>query len=302
MSFHPTLAALSKKSSTQWIARQRRDHYVKQRASSAYKSRSAFKLLELDSQLSFLDHDDVNVVVDLGAAPGGWSQVVSQRLGYGSEEDSEPLPSTLPRVRSKRRPAESSRPGSDYDPLNIDRMEEEIARSESKGRGTVVAVDLLPMNPIPGVRSLQKDFLDPKTDAAITDLLHSSIPGLRQRKMGKALVDVVLSDMAPNISGNALHDSEESYRLCLAVQAFAARHLRTEEQIGRRYGGVLVLKHFSFDAMNAFRKEKLEPHFSNVQYIKPPASRSESSESYFVCRGWNPVREVPMYGILPERH
>ncbi len=62
------------------------------------------------------------------------------------------------------------------------------------------------------------------------------------------------------------------------------------------------LKHFSFDAMNVFRKEKLEPHFSNVQYIKPPASRSESSESYFVCRGWNPVREVPMYGILPESH
>ncbi|KAK0200458.1 ribosomal RNA large subunit methyltransferase J [Desarmillaria ectypa] len=302
MSFRPTFAALSKKSSTQWIARQRRDHYVKQRASSSYKSRSAFKLLELDSQLNFLDHDDVNVVVDLGAAPGGWSQVVSQRLGYGSDENSEPLPSTLPRERPKRRHAESSRPGSDYDPLNIDEMEEELARIESKGRGTIVAVDLLPMNPIPGVRSLQKDFLDPKTDAAITHLLHSSIPGLRKRKMGKALVDVVLSDMAPNISGNALHDSEESYQLCLAVQAFAARHLRTEEQIGRRYGGVLVLKHFSFDAMNEFRKEKLEPHFSNVQYIKPPASRSESSESYFVCRGWNPVREVPMYGILPESY
>ncbi|KAK0444983.1 FtsJ-like methyltransferase-domain-containing protein [Desarmillaria tabescens] len=185
---------------TQRTARQRRDCYVKQREFSA--SHLAFKLLELDIQLNFLDHEDVNVVVDLGAAPGGWSQVISWRA-FGV------------RVRGGQRAItvhpspESSRPGSDYDPLNIDRMEEEIARSESKGRGAIVAVDLLPMNPIPGVRSLQKDFLDPKTDVAITDLLHSSIPGLRQWKMGKALVDVVLSDMAPNISGNALHDSEK---------------------------------------------------------------------------------------------
>ncbi|KAG7442106.1 23S ribosomal RNA methyltransferase, partial [Guyanagaster necrorhizus] len=285
MSFRPTLAALSKKSSTQWIARQRRDHYVKQRASSSYRSRSAFKLLELNGLLHFLDHDDVKVVLDLGAAPGGWSQVVSQRLGYGSDEDTEPLPSTLPRVRPKRT-HESSRPGSEYDPLNIDNMEEEIARSESKGRGTIVAVDLLPMNPIPGVRSLQMDFLETKTDDAIIDLLDSSIPGLRRRKMGEALVDVVLSDMAPDFSGNVLHDTEQSYRICLAVQDFAARHLRTEKQIGRRLGGVLVLKHFSFEAMNEFRKEELEPHFSDVQYIKPPSSRSESPESYFVCRGW----------------
>ncbi|KAK0444978.1 uncharacterized protein EV420DRAFT_1572755, partial [Desarmillaria tabescens] len=69
MSFRPTLAALSKKSSTQWMARQRHDHCVKQQAC---KSRSAFKLLELDSQLNFLDDDDVHIIVDLGAASGGW--------------------------------------------------------------------------------------------------------------------------------------------------------------------------------------------------------------------------------------
>ncbi|SJL06895.1 uncharacterized protein ARMOST_10237 [Armillaria ostoyae] len=80
MSFRPTLAALSKKSSTQGIVCQRHDHDVKHRASSSY--------------------NDVNVVVDLGVAPGGWSQAASQHSGYGSDEDSEPLPSTLPRVRA----------------------------------------------------------------------------------------------------------------------------------------------------------------------------------------------------------
>ncbi|KAK0460151.1 FtsJ-like methyltransferase-domain-containing protein [Desarmillaria tabescens] len=201
MSFPPSLTALSKKSSTQWTAHQRRDCYIKQRAFSA--SHLAFKLLELDIQLNFLDHEDVNVVIDLSVVPGGWSQVISW-WAFGVW------------VRGGQ-------------------MEEEIARSESKGRGAIVAVDLLPMNPIPGIWSLQKDFLDPKTDAAITNLLHSSIPGLRWRKMGKALVDVVLSDMAQISLG----------MICMTLRnhisfVWQCKHLRTEEQIGRWYEGVLV--------------------------------------------------------------
>ncbi|SJL06794.1 uncharacterized protein ARMOST_10136 [Armillaria ostoyae] len=110
MSFRPTLAVLSKESSTQWIACQCHDHDVKQRVSS-YKYRNAFNFLEVDSQLSFLD---------LGVAPpGGWSQAVSQHSG----------------------PADSPCPGSDYDPLIIDNINMKD-RSESRGRGTVVAVDL----------------------------------------------------------------------------------------------------------------------------------------------------------------
>ncbi|PBK60304.1 hypothetical protein ARMSODRAFT_1026701 [Armillaria solidipes] len=130
MSFRPTLAVLSKESSTQWIARQCHDHDVKQRVSS-YKSRNAFNL-EVDSQLNF---------PDLGVAPVGWSEPYRSIRGYGSDEDSKPLPSTLPRVRSKRRPADSPCPGSDYDPLSIDNINMKD-RSESRGRGTVVAVDL----------------------------------------------------------------------------------------------------------------------------------------------------------------
>ncbi|KAK0499329.1 hypothetical protein EDD18DRAFT_1349514 [Armillaria luteobubalina] len=111
-------------------------YYIKQQASSVYKSHSAFKLLRLDKQLSFLNNNDVHIIVDLGAVPGRWSQVVWQHLGHGSTKDSEPLPSTLPQVRSQCRPTESC-PGSDYDPLNIDNMEEELVHSESKGTWTL---------------------------------------------------------------------------------------------------------------------------------------------------------------------
>ncbi len=121
MSLWSTLA-IFKESSTRWIARQCHDHDAKQRVTS-YKSRTTFNLLEVDSQLS---------IPDLGVAPRGWSQVVSQHSGHGSGEDSELLPSTLPRVRSECRPADSPCRGSDYY-LNIDNMED---RSESKGRGT----------------------------------------------------------------------------------------------------------------------------------------------------------------------
>src|SRR6266545_2847298 len=89
MSFRQTLPLLSQKSksSTQWISRQSRDPYVKKRVSdpAAYRTRSAFKLLEINEKMGgFLDHDDVNTVVDLGAAPGGWSQVVAGKFGWGN--------------------------------------------------------------------------------------------------------------------------------------------------------------------------------------------------------------------------
>ncbi|PBK60820.1 hypothetical protein ARMSODRAFT_1090124 [Armillaria solidipes] len=116
MSFRPTLAVLSKESSTQWIARQYHDHDVKQRV-SPYKSRNAFNLLEVDSQLSF---------PDLGVAPGGWSEPYRSIRGTGPMRTASHYRLPFP---------------GDYDPLSIDNINMKD-RSESKGRGTVVAVDL----------------------------------------------------------------------------------------------------------------------------------------------------------------
>ncbi|KIY69898.1 23S ribosomal RNA methyltransferase [Cylindrobasidium torrendii FP15055 ss-10] len=302
--FRPTLTALSKKSSQAWVARQGRDHFVKLRVASQFKSRSAFKLIELDDQLDFLKHPDVNVVVDLGASPGGWSQVVSQRLGYGDgtqlepEEDEHVTRETF-KPRPKKKRIMPSLPGSAYDPLNIDTIEHEIAQRERAGHGFIVAVDLLPIGTIPGVRSVRGDFLQPEVNREIQELIwrrtKRDLPG----PVSEARVDVVLSDMAPNISGHAIRDMELSYDLCMAVLNFAKRNLRAAHEIGRPMGGALVLKNFASNAMAEFRREHLEPYFHTVHSVKPQSSRSESSESYLVCRGWQPADGFrPSFGFL----
>lgn len=242
--FRPTLVAWSKKpSSKAWVARQKNDFFVKQRIASTYKARSAYKLIELDDQLDFLKHDDVKVVVDLGAAPGGWSQVISERLGYGDTipivpEDDEKVTRDTFKPRAGKKRVKPILPGYAYDPLNIDTVEEELASRESQGRGTIIAVDLLAMGPIPGVRSIQGDFLDPDMETRIRELAHD-----KQRRSGpasEAVVDVVLSDMAPNVSGYDARDLELSNQLCLAALAFAKRNLRASNETGRTLGGVLV--------------------------------------------------------------
>ncbi|KIP05051.1 hypothetical protein PHLGIDRAFT_491464 [Phlebiopsis gigantea 11061_1 CR5-6] len=249
MSFFPTAVRCSKKlppSSRNWLARQFKDPVVKQRLShpAHYRSRSAFKLLELETRFKFLRHHDVQVVVDLGAAPGGWSQVVAGKLGW-TVEDVAP---------THRHP----------------------------GRGVVVAVDLLPMFPIPGVKTLQTNFLSPEADEYIEALLPR--PDLSRHW---PTVDVILSDMAANFSGNRTADIESGLQICETVMKFTKRHLRTGREMGRRKGGVLVMKHFAHPLLQKFRKEELEPRFESVMYFKPPSSRDDSSEGYWVCQGWN---------------
>jgi len=251
---------------------------------SAYRSRSAFKLLEIDSQFdNFLLKQDVKSIVDLGAAPGGWSQVVAGKLGwpqgiqklptggldYGKKSDAaiEALGTwSNPKIKS---------PAEDFDPLNID----DVQMISSQGRGIIVAVDLLRIQPIHGVHTLRADFLAPETEAAIHGLL--SVKGNPE---GKA--DIVLSDMAANSSGNVTHDIESSLEICEAVFEFVVQNLRTAESIGRRRGGVLLMKHFTHPRLHRFRQEKLEPNFHDVKYVKPNSSRTESKETYFLCQGW----------------
>lgn len=294
-------------SSKRWLARQFRDPLVRQRAShpASFRSRSAFKLIDLDDRYRFLQHDDVNSVVDLGAAPGGWSQVVAGKLGWAiddvlvgqarhgrkseRERNDEVLDgfgladeAKIKTYGSWSTPATSPSEDELEDPL---RYLNAGTPKRGRGRGVVVAVDLLQIYPIPGVKTLQMDFLSPEADESIQALLAST------REIGEdphdaRKVDVVLSDMAANFAGNRVADTESILQICHAVLQFTKNHLKTAREIGRHRGGVLVLKHFQHPLLQEFRKRELEPRFNFVMYHKPESSRDESSEGYWICMGW----------------
>jgi 23S rRNA (uridine2552-2'-O)-methyltransferase len=165
------------KSSNAWLARQKRDPFVKQR-SGEFRSRSAFKLLELDSQYKFLKPG--SVVVDLGAAPGGWSEAAIRRV----------FPALITEGQEQDVVMQSSTDGSNA--------------------GRVIAVDIIPMEPIMGVHAIQGDFLSQATRQSV----ERAVGADRQ-------VDVVISDMCKNISGNRMSDVEASLELCYAAFTFA---------------------------------------------------------------------------------
>ncbi|KAL1757681.1 ribosomal RNA methyltransferase FtsJ domain-containing protein [Schizophyllum commune] len=256
------VALASTPSSKAWVSRQLRDPYVKHRLD--LRSRSAFKLLEIEAQHNFIDKPHVKGVVDLGAAPGGWSQIVSRKLGCGKDLKS------------------ASQKGT----------------RKARGRGTIVAVDLLPMVPIPGVRTLKGDFLTPATVQRVRSLLATS-----ENPGGKA--DIILSDMAANASGTGVRDIQSSLDICESVYSFAARNLRSMEETGDPWGGVLLIKYFAHPLLEEFSRENLQPNFRKVHLVKPPASRSDSRETYFLCMGFKGGDEPrPVigseFGLLPE--
>lgn len=241
MSFRPSLVVLARQKPSAWVARQNKDPYVKKRSSdpARYRSRSAFKLLEIDELYNhFLTKPDVKAVVDLGAAPGGWSQVVAAKLGY-SDVKSQKQQS---RKKGQRQSEwgmwssgkEPQEPVEDkFDPLNIEDEMVSLDGGTIKRSGVIIGVDLLRMQHIPGVEFVQGDFLAPQTVDTIQALLKLS-------GTADGLVDIVLSDMAANLSGNDTRDIEASLEICNAVFEFAKRNLRTAGSIGRRNAGVLV--------------------------------------------------------------
>jgi len=292
MVFHQTAVRLSnsvkRPQSKIWLSRQFLDPYVQKRLShpASYRSRSAFKLLEMEDRYDFLAPKDVNVVVDLGASPGGWSQVVAGKFGWRSTEekrgsiskDSETLWSDTALPQDWE--GTNSTPEI-FDPLNIDDIGSN-PHSGLMGRGTIIAVDLENIIPIPGVQTVRGNFLQESTVQVIRGLLFNA-----NKEQPK--VDVILSDMAANTSGNKIHDSQSSLEICEAVFEFVTRNLRTADEIGRRKGGVLLMKFFANPLLDKFREEKLQPNFLKTFCVKPPSSRAASSEVYFLCQGWNPI-------------
>lgn len=204
-----------KPSSTRWLERQLGDPYVRAAKAKGYRSRAAFKLVEIDDRFRLLKRG--MCVLDLGAAPGGWAQVAAERTAAG-----EP------------------------------------------GGGRVLAVDLEPIEPIPGVETLVLDLLSPEAPRLVAERLG-----------GKA--DLVLSDMAPATTGHGPTDHARIVALCEAALALARAVLKP--------GGAFVAKLFKGGAESALRAE-IERSFRSVRYAKPPASRPESPETYIVATGY----------------
>lgn len=195
--------------SKDWLREHHSDEYVKRSRLEGYASRAAYKLLELNEKDCFLRPG--MTVLDLGAAPGGWSQVAAQRVGL---------------------------------------------------RGRVIATDLLSMDPIQGVSFLQGDF----SDQLFFDQILDSIKD--------AVVDLVLSDMAPNIAGNKHIDQPRSLYLVELAFDCACRVLGNN--------GTFVAKVFQGEGMDALLLE-IKQRFKQVKIRKPKASRSRSSEIYIVA-------------------
>ncbi len=196
-----------------WFQRHANDAHVKQAQREGKRSRAVFKLTEILDEHG-LEIRKNSVVLDLGCAPGSWSEEIANRLGPD---------------------------------------------------GLVIGIDLLPLNAIEGVTLIEGDFDSPKGQQA-----------LNQALAGRA-VDLVVSDMAPELSGNKLVDQMRMIGLNEMTLHFAKEHLKP--------GGELLMKTFMGEGYDQFRRE-LGMAFEKVKNIKPAASRKTSSEFFLLARGF----------------
>jgi 23S rRNA (uridine2552-2'-O)-methyltransferase len=208
-----------KLSSTRWLERQLNDPYVARARREGYRGRAAYKILELDDKYRFLVPGAR--VVDLGCAPGGWSQVAVARVNA-------------------------------------------LGQRPDKPRGRVIGLDLQPVEPIPGAELRQMDFMEDGADAAVKAWLGGP-------------ADVVMSDMAASASGHKQTDHLRIVALCEAAAALAFDVLET--------GGTFVAKVLAGGAEGGLQAE-LKRRFRSVANVKPPASRSDSSEKFVVATGF----------------
>jgi len=199
------------KTSKQWMREHVNDPFVQLAQKEGYRSRAAYKLLEIDTKDRLLKPG--TVVVDLGATPGGWSQVAAAKVGRG---------------------------------------------------GKVIALDLLPLDPLSGVDFIQGDFREEVVLKQLEDFLQGKPVGL------------VISDMAPNMSGVASADQARAMHLAELAMEFALEHLKPD--------GSFLVKVFQGAGFEDFLK-LMRSRFARVVTRKPKASRDRSSEVYLLGSG-----------------
>ena len=200
-----------KRRTRRWLREHRADSYVRQAQAAGYRSRAAFKLLELDRSERLLKPGQR--VVDLGAAPGGWTQVASEKVQPG---------------------------------------------------GRVVAVDRLEMAPVAGAVVVTGDIRD------------SDVVSRIKQEIGPQGADIVISDMAPNLTGVKTADRAAAEALVVDALEFATQILKP--------GGTAVVKVFQGDLLEA-AMDTARRHFRKVRLCKPKASRTRSAESYLLASG-----------------
>lgn len=203
-----------KNSSRRWLERHLNDPYVHRAKAEGFRSRAAFKLIEIDERHKLLKPG--LRVIDLGAAPGGWTQVAARITGSTDENP------------------------------------------------TIVAIDYLDMDPVPGTVFLKKDFLD------------SDAPEMLMEALGGA-PDLVLSDMAAPTTGHRRTDHIRTMHLCEVAADFAVSVLKP--------GGHFLAKTFQGGTENELL-DMLKKSFASVHHVKPPASRDESVELYLLAKGF----------------
>ena len=209
----------SKKVNKSWLNDHVNDPYVKLAQKEGFRARAAYKLKEIDETLGLIKPGQV--LVDLGSAPGAWSQYLRRRLSpHGA--------------------------------------------AMGELQGTIIAMDLLPMEPIEGVQFLQGDL----REDAVLEALALALDG--------RLADVVVSDMAPNLSGLPAVDSARIEHLVELALDFCQHHLKPQ--------GALVVKVFHGSGYDQWVK-LFKAHFKQVKPIKPKASRDKSSETFLVGLG-----------------
>ena len=196
----------AKKSRT-WVIKQHRDQFFKKAKVLGYKSRAAFKLIEINKKFNFIKKN--SYLLDIGSAPGGWSQVASKIITNGK----------------------------------------------------IIAIDVLPMQTINNVTFLNSNFLDEKIQRKIKNMFNTKI-------------DVVISDMAENTTGNKSVDSIRTNNLCSEVINFSLKTLSQK--------GTLICKLFmGEDFLEVKNLAKI--NFKKVDFFKPESSRRESKETYIIC-------------------
>jgi 23S rRNA (uridine2552-2'-O)-methyltransferase len=205
--------------SARWLERQLNDPYVAQARREGFRSRAAYKLIEIDDRYKLFKQGER--IVDLGAAPGGWSQVAAARVG---------------------------------------------AR---EGRGRVIAIDLLEMDPIEGAEFRQMDFHDPQAPARLREWLGGPADG-------------VLSDMAANATGHRKTDQLRIMGLVELAADFASEVLAP--------GGFFLAKVLQGGADGGL-VARLKREFASVRHVKPKASRADSAELYLLAIGFRGTKD-----------